>query len=175
MKKKLLLFATALSFSVAALWAADVKQYHIAKGQSFIQSSSGTPVSGNNGGDSGLPFQFEGSVDPAASNDVTSATIRFPDNVVHGMTMSNGDDSGKFRYKLGFNSQSELDAACPAGSYLFNMVTANQGTKTPTLTFGTNAFPVTPHISNWAAAQAINVNANFSLTWDAFTGETASD
>ncbi|MCX7916349.1 MAG: hypothetical protein N3A53_08630 [Verrucomicrobiae bacterium] len=52
---------------------------------------------------------------------------------------------------------------------------AHDGTRTATVNFASTVFPNPPQVLNWSAAQAIDPNANFVLTWSNFVGGTVND
>jgi hypothetical protein len=71
--------------------------------------------------------------------------------------------------------RTNFEAIYPQGDYVFNV------TATPVNAQGTVTLPQSmtqpnaPHVSNFAAAQAIDASQSFTLNWDAFQGGTASD
>ena len=72
-----------------------------------------------------------------------------------------------------FANAEALDAAYPAGQYDFQL----RDRTTPTtelshavMTLTSAGAPPTPRFANFAAAQQVATNADFTLTWDAFTG-----
>jgi hypothetical protein len=73
------------------------------------------------------------------------------------------------------SDSTNLEATYPQGNYVFN-VTATPANLQATITLPqTMLQPNAPHVSNFAAAQAINASQAFTLRWDAFQGGTASD
>jgi hypothetical protein len=72
-------------------------------------------------------------------------------------------------------NNARFEAAFPEGNYVFK-VTASSSNQQVTATLPLSMVqPNAPHISNWAAAQSLNVAQAFTLTWDVFQGGTASD
>ncbi len=75
----------------------------------------------------------------------------------------------------GFNTQAELDTAYPPGDYFFTVrsVSSNQQVNA---TFPASLLqPPAPHLTNYAAAQAVNPAQPFRLGWEPFAGGTAAD
>ena len=78
-----------------------------------------------------------------------------------------------------FATQAELDQSYPASTYavqirnLLNPVD-QQVTNSVVFDLGSSGYPVIPHFANYAAAQAVDARADFTLTWDAFTGNDAN-
>ena len=72
-------------------------------------------------------------------------------------------------------NQATFETTYPQGNYAFNV------TATPANAQGTVNMPASmtqppaPHVSNFAAAQAIDVTKAFTLNWDPFQGGTAND
>ncbi len=167
-----LVLGTALCLFCAPALAAepDVSMYLLAKGQGFRQGSASAPAPRTDQ----PPFEFISSVNPSLNGSVSNATIqRTPGGAVLTMTNDSGDSELKVNGR--FASKAALDAAFPNGSYRFTIATLNEGTKTPTLALGSDSFPTTPRVSNWAALQDVNPAADLLVTWDAFAGGTAND
>ncbi len=82
-------------------------------------------------------------------------------------------------FSQNFATQADLDQNYPAGTYaleirnLLNPVN-QQVTNSVVFDLGTSGYPVIPHFANYAAAQAVDPNADFTLQWDAFTGNNAA-
>lgn len=152
---------------------ADVAAYYVAKVQDFVQTGAGTPVL-----DATTPFAFGAFVEEreTAGSTVNSARISLPTNPVLGSPKTLQSDGGDgWDFLREFNTKAALDAAIKPGTYTFSINTVNQGLKGPAVTLPADAYPVTPHISNWANAQLIDASSAFTLNWDAFTGGTAED
>ena len=152
---------------------ADVTAYYVAKVQDFVQSSAGTPTL-----DAVTPFAFGAFVEErdTLGSTVNSSTVTLPTNpILSGPLTMQFDGGNEWDFVREFNSKTDLDAAFKAGKYTFSINTANQGLKTPPVTLPADAYPVTPHISNWSDAQLIDASSPFTLNWDAFTSGTADD
>ncbi|MDB6027342.1 MAG: hypothetical protein JWM68_3565, partial [Verrucomicrobiales bacterium] len=164
--------ALVLLMSTLASRATDVRQFVVAKAQNFVQSDAGAPTAAT-GVDDNSPFQFHSNVDAATSTSVQSVTVRVsPSGALQTLPQK---EPGNFELNTGFATKTDLDTAFPSGGYLFSIVTQSQGTKTPTLTLPADAYPNTPHLSNWSAAQSIDTTSDFTFTWEAFAGGTTND
>jgi hypothetical protein len=143
----------------------DVTQYHVAKGQQFIQTGTGAPVL--NGA---TPYIFDASANLSAANAATG-TLTLPNSTSKPFNVQ----PDELKLKEAYASQTSLDAADPDGNYTFTLITVHDGTKNLTLNLSGVPFPNAPHVSNFTAAQTINPGASFTLTWDAFTAGTVND
>jgi hypothetical protein len=78
-------------------------------------------------------------------------------------------------YLVDFSTnQAALDASYPPGAYAFSVTGPSNLSASVTLP-PISAQPPAPHLSNFAAAQAIDATKAFTLTWDTYQGGTASD
>lgn len=148
--------------------AADVSVFALFKGWRFIQTNatSSDPISPD-------PFLFEAFVSPAANGLVVSAALKLPNGTTNLLSQNSYDSD--YKLKQSFASQVSLDAAYPSGVYNVILNTINDGLTTNSLTLPANNFPNGPRFSNYNAAQAIDANANFTLTWDPFVAGTTND
>src|ERR1051326_5515943 len=148
----------------------DVNAYLIGKSQSYNQNGTGAPTL--------LPgseqaFGFVTVAIPTYSGSVFLALLRGPNGQVQ--TLSETSDGQALIYGTYFDTKSALDTAFPNGIYTFSFYTADDGVRTPSLGVPGDAYPSTPHLTNWSAAQMINSEADFTLAWDAFAGGTLND
>ncbi|MDB6129365.1 MAG: Ig family protein, partial [Verrucomicrobiales bacterium] len=67
------------------------------------------------------------------------------------------------------------DGAYPNGDYFMTIGAVTDGPQTNKLSMTTDIYGTTPHISNFTAAQTVNPESDFTLTWDAISGATAND
>lgn len=154
-------------FTLINLQAADVGFYAVLKGQLFIQNSSGAPVPSET---SNVVFQAEIDVDEGS---LTNAIVVLPNSTQ--ISLSGEDEhSDELGFEQSFDSTSAMNAAFPDGTYTMILQTVNDGNRTNTLTFS-GGYPATPRISNFDAAQAVNPEQPFTLTWDALAGGTVDD
>jgi hypothetical protein len=149
--------------------AEDTLAYNLTKQQLFNQTSSGAPVlAGAN------PFRFIANVLTTASNSVTSAQVQAP--APGGLNPLSPDPTDTlFSFVQRFGTQAALDTTFVSGMYTLQVNTVHDGSHALPLTLPTTSFPGTPHITDWAATQSVNANADFNLTWDLFSGAAALD
>jgi len=147
----------------------NVASYAVVKGQNYQQVSSGAPTT--TGVD--YPFSFYAFMNESFSGSISNATLQVPGGANYDLTLS--EDDLEFGFGQEFTTKSALDAAFPNGSYQFTVSTFNDGTRTPALSLSSELYPNAPRIANWTAAQAVNANSDFTLTWDAFSGGAVDD
>ena len=147
---------------------ADVVFYSLAKEAAYTQESSATPVVA---GDPVFPYRFLARVKESAPGFVSGASVVKPSSAIVNLSAS----------PLGYSSYDEYGALTslnndfPSGTYHFNIQTFNDGNRNIALNLPATAFPATPHISNYDAAQNINPAIDFTITWDALSGGTTND
>jgi hypothetical protein len=117
-------------------------------------------------------LRFNLFLDLGDGGSITSATVTTPGGTNLTMT-ADGDSSYHFSFST--DNLLELNTRHPSGTYTFNIATTHNGNLTIPLTLSGDTYPNVPRVSNYSAAQIINPNGNFTLTWDAFTGGTAGD
>lgn len=147
----------------------DCLAYNIAKQQNLTQTNSGPPVLVPNN-----PFRFVANVLGTASNSITAAQVQPPPPAALDILTPDPTDT-LFTFVQRFVTQSALDAAFLGGNYSLQISALHDGNKVFSLALPADAFPVAPHISNWAAAQNVDPTLDFNLTWDPFTGAGALD
>ncbi len=151
--------------------AADVSYYGVVKSAQYEQTNDGLGVLLATNA-----FGFNAFAVATTNNVLTNATVSPP---LHTLLpdLTNGT---AFMYTEPFDTQSALDAAYPAGSvftpanYTVTMYTTNDGVKSGSLTFfllfSALSYPTTPHVTNFAAAQAIDTTRDFELGWSSLGG-----
>ena len=151
----------------------DVVAYYVTKGQQFVQANAGVPLLSSDD-----PFFFAAFVEEreAEGSTVNQTAVMLPTNtVLTGPQDLEPDDDEGWEFFAEFGTKAALDAAFKTGKYTFAIDTVNQGQKVPAVTLPSESYPVVPHVSNWADAQLIAADGDFTLNWDVFTGGTASD
>lgn len=145
------------SFSVGKLYLYD-------------QLSAGAPTPNPD-----AAYGFFASSALASNRTATAVTVTIPNNstpVALTQNILHHEDYYSFSYNT---NQTAFETAYPQGGYVFNVTgTPNNLQVTDTLP-STMAQPNAPHVSNFAAAQAVNSSQAFTLSWDAFQNGTASD
>lgn len=162
MKLPLLSLLT-LALATPVLRAADVDLYAVTKVQAFEQTSTAAPTL--------LPagaFIFGALVTPNTAASVTSATLRLPSLVVKPFGPTPG--FGPLGASESFDSLAALTAVYGSGSYGFTINAVTDGTRTPTLSLTSSAYPNTPTVTNFTAAQDIDWTQDFTVTWGAYVG-----
>jgi len=147
--------------------AQDVELFGVAKSRDFVQDSSMIVRLDDWDGD---PLLFEAFVEEAPGGDVSSATVTPPG----GSAINLPGDGSEFFHEFSTDWPIELEDNYPNGDYLLQVQTGG-GPVSATVTLAGDAYPNIPRVSNFAAAQAINSAAGFTLTWDAFAGGTIDD
>jgi len=148
--------------------AEDVSAYNITKQQFFEQTGAGAPALVTNN-----PFHFLAQVFATSSNAVSYAEVQPPG---FGGVLLSPDPTDTVLFLLRkFASQSALDTAFPSGTYLWGISTVHDGYRSPAMNLPADAFPTAPQVTDWAAAQTVNAAADFTLTWNPFTGASGFD
>jgi hypothetical protein len=129
----------------------------------YTQSSASAPIPFNSDA-----FEFEAIADITTNLTATSATLTLADNTEEPMFEALTND---FLFFGQTNSAAALASAYPGGDYKF---TVNGTNHTVSLPSG-NTLPNAPTLNNYDAAQAIEAGADFTLSWDAFTGGASKD
>jgi hypothetical protein len=151
----------------AALPGADAGLAVVYKGLFYDQTGPATVTArpGTNAA------QFSSFVNLTAAGSILSASVRSPAPVTYPMTL----DGDEFNYHAGFSSQAALDAVFANGTYQLSLSTAHDGNRTFNLSLNNNSYPNTPQINEFDAAQAVNPDAPFALSWQPFAGGTVND
>jgi hypothetical protein len=155
-------------FLASAARAADVSFYGVFKEQAFIQDNPVAPRLSEEEG----PLFFTAFVNQTGTNTVTSGTVRLSPA---GDPLALQSDGSELGIEAPFDGKLEFDATYPAGDYLLDLVTLNDGSPSLTLTLSADAYPNPPRISNYTAAQSIDSAAVFTVQWDALQGGTIND
>jgi len=160
----------AITLMAVCLRGADVSFYGVLKSEKYNQGSTSLPTLGT-----GHPYRFGAVVAPSVSGSVQSATVTPPGATAQALGFDLVNQWFSSNPTPKYSTEAELDAAYPTGNYTLVVNTLNQGQKTLMLNLPAETFPSAPHISNWAAAQAINPAVDFTLRWDPFAGGTTND
>jgi hypothetical protein len=148
---------------------ADVQAYGVEKLRAYHQTGPANPVL------DGAPGPYFGYLTIGQNEPglISSATCTLPTSVIK--MFPPADNEMVIEVHDSFTTQSAFDAAYPAGNYSFAMHTLNDGDQFPILTMPASAYPNAPHISNFAAAQAIDPDLDFALQFDPFSEGTNDD
>jgi hypothetical protein len=149
--------------------------YGLNKGRLFVQASTSVPVPDSNNPFSVFAFAADRNPD---GNGINSVTVDFeggPLVLVPQATQRKISALIDREALVSFVTQTALDANFPNGDFTFNFDTVQDGVFSFTVALNGDSYPAAPHISNFAAAQAIDPAADFVLRWDSFAGGTTND
>ncbi len=152
--------------------AADVSAYGVLKGQEYTQTTTGQPVLSATQG-----YQFRAFVSVSDTGDVNGASVRTPAGASVDLDYDpNAMDEARFVAETSAASAAQLNATYPAGTYTFQIDAVTDGIKFAVLSLGADAYPAAaPSILNVAAAQNVDANSNFTVSWSPIAGATAND
>jgi len=119
-------------------------------------------------------FVFNAITVLASNRTASTITLTFPNLAVSNLTQN--IVSKENYYLLGSETESNtFVTAYPQGQYTF-IVNATASNQTVSVTLpAASTQPNAPHLTNFAAAQAVSASQPFTLAWDAFAGGTSSD
>ncbi|HTH49238.1 MAG TPA: hypothetical protein VMB21_17110 [Candidatus Limnocylindria bacterium] len=137
--------------------------------------ATGTPAGGGN-----TFFAFFGKAGQSTTLN-PSVTLEFPAPpapLPHKLDAFEQVAIGVSTLTQSFATAAELDATFPATTYAlqlrnFQNPVDQQVTSSVVFDLGAGGYPATPHFANFAAAQAVDATADFTLPWDAFAGANA--
>jgi methionine-rich copper-binding protein CopC len=142
--------------------------FTVSKGWLYQQTSAGSPAL-----DAGNPYCFLACTTIPCPTSATNVSLRTPLGSV--ANLAGTANPGHLNFlDCSFPSSVALDAAYGTGNYLFT-VQATSSNMPVIVNFPTFTQPAAPHISNWAAGQAIDPSKPFPLTWDPMAGGTSAD
>jgi len=124
--------------------------------------------------DTNIPFFFSASTLLASNRTATGVTLMLPTGSISNLATVFGhpEDYNLFYYTTVSNN---LNTTFPNGTYTFQ-VNSTQSNQTVAVSLPASLTqPPAPHVSNWTAAQNVNTNAPFTLTWDAWAGAALTD
>jgi hypothetical protein len=105
-------------------------------------------------------------------NGVTNGLVTLPNARTVAPELDNGD---AFDFEALYSSQPQLDSFFADGAYQVRFDTVHDGTRTFNFTLTNSTYPNAPQFLNFATTQSVNPSNAFVLSWDAFSGGTASD
>ncbi|MEP6663246.1 MAG: hypothetical protein ABJC04_06230 [Verrucomicrobiota bacterium] len=148
------------------LFAGDISFFGLFKMQNFNQTNNAAPVA-----DSVAPFGFQCNVDSSGPDLITDASVQLPGG---GSRTLLADGSDSFAFRESFSSLSALNSSYGTGTYTLTVNSENDFNFAQ-LSLPSDAYPSTPQITNYTAAQAVDSSNNFVVLWQAFAGGTAND
>jgi hypothetical protein len=158
-----------LALTVLAPVVPDVVSYYVAKLKTWRQLDAATLILNSNVG----PFQALIGLVQSGLNTVPVANVTLPTGAVRGLPF--GSTDLELANRESFVDETAFEAAYPAGDYTFGFYAVHDGLKFLSLNQPAATYPVAPHISNFAACQAIHPANPFTLQWDALAGAGAYD
>jgi hypothetical protein len=161
-----LIFVVGVFVFVQNSFAGDISFFGIIKEQDFFQTNNAAPSS-----DTNSPFLFQCFVDSSGPDLIDSASVQLP-NSSSRILQPEGND--EFAFREIFSSLSGLNATYGTGTYSLTIDSENDFNVVQ-VNFPSDAYPSTPQITNYTAAQAINPSNNFTLAWLPFAGGTVND
>ncbi|HTH47197.1 MAG TPA: hypothetical protein VMB21_06775, partial [Candidatus Limnocylindria bacterium] len=151
------------AFPLVTVSTPIVRASGVVKGVHYVQNSTTAPVLDSQ------PYKFQAFVDQA-SDGLLSATLTLPTGSQPAPILIGGDSTPSLF--ADFLTEADLDATYPPGSYTLTFQTTNQGTHAFSLPLPASSFPAAPQVVNFAAAQSVDPDAAFTVTWDPFAGGT---
>jgi hypothetical protein len=134
----------------------------------YVQTSAASPTP-----DPTSPATFLGSAVSPTNNLITSAKLQVPGGPL--LTLTNFLGLGRSYVTIEeYPSQTDLDSARPNATYNLQLTRTTGGPVSTDISLA-GSWPPTPHILNYAAAQAVDPSADFVVQWNGFTGATAND
>jgi Bacterial Ig-like domain len=146
-----------------------ITSFTVSINHSYNQTSAAAPVI-----DSLTPYLFTAFTGLSSNRTATNVTLTLPTSMATNLTQNflHPEDF----MLLGFDTNlSTFNSSFPSGDYTFNVkaITSNQ---TVVVNFpSTLAQPDAPHLTNFAAFQAVDPTQPFTLGWDPFPGGTMAD
>lgn len=168
---RLMLAAQLSALALVTVSAVDVEHFGVFKRQAFSQTGAGAPVPLTSTNYSFLTFARA-----KAFNTVRRVRILERSGVPRDLVV--GHDFAFYNLWSAtdfYPDQASLDAAHPNGTNTVVLETVNDGMVSVTFTLTGNGYPSAPHVSNFAAAQALHPGQDFRLAWDPFVGGTTND
>ena len=146
----------------------DQGNYSVFKSSSHLQKSAADPVPFSTNG----AFRFGAIVQGSALGPApTAASLTYPG----GARKDLASVAGLYlQFIDSFDTEAALATAAPPGEYSLRLKPAGQAEVPVALTLPA-ANPPVPRIANFDAGQAIRADADFTLSWDAFTGAGPRD
>jgi hypothetical protein len=142
----------------------DWGTYGVTKRANYIQASAADPLP------SAEPGAYVFSASATSPTGIASGSITRPNGTLN--TLTNLGPLNAF-YDVQ-TSEAALDAAYPGGSYVLRFTVTGQSEAVVPMTMPAQ-YPPVPKIANFAAAQAIHADSDFTLQWNGYAGADADD
>jgi len=149
---------------------ATILSFTVSKGWMYGQTSDAAPML-----DTNTPYCFLACMNLPCPRSATNVSLLVP-NTGARPNMAVTPSPGHLNYlDCSYLNQTTYEAAYPYGNYTFT-IQASTSNQAVTVNFpSTLTQPPAPHLTNYAAAQAINPALPFVLAWDPVAGGTTAD
>lgn len=142
----------------------DVRFYGVEKSVNYTQTVSQAVLVTS-------PFETSSFAQGFAADSIAAASFSSPAQVSRNLA----SDGVNHSFSQSFATQGAMETAFGPGNYGFRLQTKNNGVRTNTLVFNSNAYPAgPPQIANIDEAQYVKSSQPFTLSWT-LTDSTASD
>jgi len=146
-----------------------VTSFTVGKLHSYNQSSTAAPVL-----DPDAPFAFMATTSLASNRTATAIALSLPTGSISNLAQVFMRPEDYYLYYFTTVSNT-LETTFPRGNYVFGVASAQSNQQVTVSLPTTMTQPNAPHLTNYAALQAVNASQPVTLGWDAFSGGTASD
>lgn len=161
--------ASILPLAVRSTSAQEVFQLQILEGERFTQTSESSIAPGGP-----KPFLFKGRLVPLLLSQVANNPTLTPPSG-SSATLRLDEDSAAFSYTNFLADAASLGSSYPAGSYTFSYTSKSSGATSLPFILPTQSLPGAPRVANFAAAQKVDANSDFTLSWTPPAGASQSD
>ncbi len=146
-----------------------ITSFNLGKIFLYDQNSTAAPVP-----DTNASYNLSAVASMVSNRVATAVSLTLPNSAVSNLTQNPVAHENFFLFSS-YTNQTTFSNTWPDGAYAFT-VYSNASSQVVIVTLpSTMVQPNAPHISNYAAAQAVNPAQPFTLSWDAFQGGTSTD
>lgn len=135
----------------------------------YQQTNSSAPTVYTN-----LSYLFLSEVTLASNRTALDVTLELPSTSVSNLSQDPFSPD-EFYLDVYSSNQTALDATFGYGNYIFTVTAASSNQQVTVNLPSTVVQPGAPQIADYTAAQSVNPAQPFTLTWNTFSGGTASD
>lgn len=144
-----------------------VTSYLVGKMHFYAQTNGTGPVLDP---DFDVPYAFVAMVTLASNKTASAISVALPTTSSESLIqLPQSPEIWEF-----FDFNANLETLYPQGTYTFTLNSKNGNTTMP-INFNVTPQPPAPRISNFGALQSVNPAQAFTLTWDAWAGNTTGD
>jgi hypothetical protein len=121
------------------------------------------------------PYAASAAAVMASNRVATAVTVTLPNSSVSNLTQEVLRHE-RFDLFASYTSLATMNGTWGDATYTFNIYSNGVNTLTGTANLSSGIVqPSAPHLANYTAAQSVDASQSFTLSWDAFSGGTASD